>query len=120
MLHVTFSAGVDDTTCTVLPEGVTKISAPYMGLCASTEDIKHNHIPCGMNTFVTSENKHCFVEAQRRHRVALYECLKSRMYDVIAQSAADAESLSEAPVYVLLRDSAASEWTARVVKDIWL
>ena len=41
------------------------------------------------------------------------------MYDVIAQSAANAESLSEAPVYVLLRDSAVSEWTAKRVQDIW-
>eukprot|EP00973_Karenia_brevis_P077306 10738871-Karenia_brevis.AAC.1 len=78
MLHVTFPVGVDERTCTVLPEGVSKISDPYLGLNASIQDIKHHHIPCGMNVLMTSEYKHCFVESQRRNRVALYECLKSR------------------------------------------
>ena len=72
-----------------------------------------------MSNKVTPENEHCFVESQRRHRVALYECLKFRMYDIIAESAANTEISNEAPVYVLLRDSAVSEWTAYLVEPIW-
>eukprot|EP00973_Karenia_brevis_P046527 6452491-Karenia_brevis.AAC.1 len=41
------------------------------------------------------------------------------MCGIIAESAADAESSSEALVYVLLRDSAASEWTESIVQEIW-
>eukprot|EP00973_Karenia_brevis_P080300 11138239-Karenia_brevis.AAC.1 len=49
MLHVTFPVGPDETACTVLPEGVSKVSAPYLGLCTTSQEIKHDHIPCGMN-----------------------------------------------------------------------
>eukprot|EP00973_Karenia_brevis_P046472 6444605-Karenia_brevis.AAC.1 len=72
-----------------------------------------------MNALVTSENKHCFVEAQRRRRVALFECSKSRMYDIIAESAANSGNANEAPVYVLLRGSAVSKWIAYDVRTIW-
>eukprot|EP00973_Karenia_brevis_P086682 12019492-Karenia_brevis.AAC.1 len=41
------------------------------------------------------------------------------MYDIIAESAADSGTSNEAPVYVLLRDSAVSEWTASDVHTIW-
>eukprot|EP00973_Karenia_brevis_P079117 10977363-Karenia_brevis.AAC.1 len=41
------------------------------------------------------------------------------MYDIIAESAANTESSSEAPVYVLLRENAANEWAAYLVQEIW-
>eukprot|EP00973_Karenia_brevis_P078580 10908622-Karenia_brevis.AAC.1 len=72
-----------------------------------------------MNAWVTSENKHCFVELQRRRRVVLYEYLKSRTYDIMAEFAASTESLSETPMYMLLPESSASEWTAYLVQETW-
>ena len=89
MLHVTFRVGLEETACTELPGGVSKRFSSFLGLCSHTTDINHDRIPAGMSNKVTPENEHCFVESQRRHRVALYECLKSRMYDIIAESAAN-------------------------------
>ena len=89
MLHVTFPVGLEETTCTELQGGVSKRSSTFLGLCSHTKDINHDRIPAGMSAFVTSETEHCFVESQRRHRVALYECLKFRLYDIIAESAAN-------------------------------
>ena len=119
MLNLTFRVGLEETTYTDLPGGVSKKSSTIFGLCSHTKDINHDRIPAGMSKEVTAQNEHCFVETQRRHRVALYECLKARMYDIIAECAANTETSNEASVYVLLRDSAVSEWTTYLVQMIW-
>ena len=119
MLNLTFRVGLEETTCTELLGGVSKRSSTFLGSCSHTKDINHDRIPAGMSKEVTAENEHCFVETQRRHRVALYECLKARMYDIIAECATNTKVSNEAPVYVFLRDSAVSEWTAYLVQEIW-
>ena len=85
--------------------------------------VSHKMVPFGMHGQVNEKNKKNFAIIQRRTRMAFYQLLRMRMFDLVAEKSPPfSNNIDTTPYFTLLRRSLADEWilrsTAQLFRDM--
>ena len=88
-----------------------------MGECAP---VSHKMVPFGMHGHVNEKNKKNFAIIQRRTRMAFYQLLRMRMFDLVAEKSPPlSNDIDTTPYFTLLRRSLADEWILRSTEQLF-
>ena len=81
--------------------------------------VSHKMVPFGMHGQVNEKNKN-FAIIQRRTRMAFYQLLQMRMFDLVAEkSSSFSNNHDTIPYFTLLRRSLADEWILRSLEQLF-